>query len=134
MSDTWKIGLGAAIGLAAAVALVAAIVWAADGDDGDWFAGQGMSRNDHVAGMMGSMADMDNERMLEHMQQVLGDEAYVQMLEHMTDHRSTPMMGGESIDAMMHQMMDGMMDHMYQSDPEGMPNRHGDHHQNAMPQ
>lgn len=99
------VGLGATVGVLAATR---------DGGDG---AGMGMmgsspAGNDYM-GMMRAMGGMDSGAMLQNMRGVLGDQAYQQMLDHFQQHRAGgPMTGNAGIDAMMHGMMDGMLQQM----------------------
>jgi hypothetical protein len=93
-----------------AIALVVVIVQ--DGTDDDGMPGA-MAGNASYMGMMQAMGSMDSEAMLGHMREVLGDDAYQRMVQHFRDHRSGgAMMGNTAMDAMMHQMMDGMMQQM----------------------
>jgi hypothetical protein len=67
--------------------------------------------------------------MLDHMRDVLGEEGYSRMLEHLREHRSGDAMSANpDIDEMMHQMMDGMMQHMPQDDVDVLPGR-DEHHE-----
>jgi len=95
----------ATIGLAVALGVVLA---ANDNDDDS-----NHSMGAGYPGMMRAIGTMDASAMLERMREVLGDEGYQAMLDHMQDHRdgtagATP----PGIDGMMHQMMDGMMSSM----------------------
>jgi hypothetical protein len=64
-------------------------------------------------GMMQAMGDMDSDRMLTGMREVLGPDRYQRMLEHIAEHRKGgSMTGSAGMDGMMHQMMDGMMQQM----------------------
>lgn len=109
-----------------ALAVTLGIVLATD-DDGS--AGN-HPMGDGYAGMMGAMAAMDSDAMLERMREVLGEEGFQAMLEHMQEHQAGtdgPMAPG--VDGMMHQMMDGMMSmmpadsggHMFPNDQMPMP-------------
>lgn len=108
---------GGAVVLAVLFAVAAAGAWGdgMHGDDGDAY-----------MGTMGAMGDMDSGDMMAHMQGMMDDETFAQMQEHMANHESMPMASGMSTDGVMHQMMDGMMDHM-------MPGRGGNHHRSATP-
>ena len=95
----------AVVGLAVALG----VVMVSDHDnrmDGSMAGGSG------YAGMMGAMGTMDSGAMLQHMKEVLGDDAYARMLQHMQDHKSGAMPAMGSVDQMMHSMMDGMMGQM----------------------
>jgi putative AlgH/UPF0301 family transcriptional regulator len=64
-------------------------------------------------GMMQAMGNMDSDRMLVAMKEVLGPEAYQRMLDHIAEHRKGGAMAGNAgMDSMMHQMMDDMMQQM----------------------
>jgi hypothetical protein len=103
-----------------ALAVALGVVLATD-DDGN--------RDDHpmatgYGGMMGAMAAMDSDGMLERMREILGEDGYRAMLGHMQEHKAGaagPMAPG--VDGMMHQMMDGMMSMMSRdSDGRMFPN------------
>ena len=121
------IGVLGAIVVTLAVSL--GVVIAMDDDD-DIVAGRGhMDGDDSYAGMMRSMGDLDSDAMLDHMREVLGTDGFQQMTEHLSDHRSGgPITGDPNVDQMMHQMMDGMMQHMPQDDVDILPGR-DEHHE-----
>lgn len=108
---------GGVVVLAVLFAVVAVDAWGGDMHD---------DSSDSYMGMMGAMGDMDSGDMMTHMRDMMDDETFAQMQEHMADHESMPMPSGMSTDGMMHQMMDGMMDHM-------MSGRSGDHHGRVTP-
>ena len=108
---------GGVVVLAVLFAVAAVDAWGGNMHDDD---------NDTYMGLMGSMGDMDSGDMMTHMREMMDDETFSQMQEHMADHDSMPMTSGMSTDGMMHQMMDGMMDHMMQG-------RGGDHHATTTP-
>jgi hypothetical protein len=94
----------AVVALAVALGLVLA---AEDDDDGDHMM---LMAQSGYAGMMGAMGSMDSDAMLQHMKEVLGDEGFKRMQQHLQDHRSGGAMTGDTqVDQMMHTMMDGMM-------------------------
>ena len=89
-----------------ALAITLGIVLATD-DDG---AGGNHPMGDGYAGMMGAMATMDPDEMLERMREVLGEDGYEAMLAHMQEHQAgTAGPVAPGVDGMMHEMMDGMM-------------------------
>jgi len=99
-------------GLTAGVAvLIIALAIALSSDDDD---GMGhMNQTNGYTGMMQAMGNMDSDRMLERMREVLGAEGYQRMLDHIAEHRKAGQMSGNAgMDSMMHQMMDGMMQQM----------------------
>ncbi len=112
----------AALGIAVAgLALALGVALARDNDDSATMR-PGMNG---YAGMMGAMAMMDSEVMLERMREVLGDDGYRAMLTHMDEHRNgTASDTVPGVDGMMHRLMDGMMS-MMPADPGGhmFPNR-----------
>lgn len=116
----------ATMGIGFVVLTIALFVSMASGD------GHHNDQGDGYMDMMGAMGDMDSADMLAHMREVMGDEAFAKMEQHMTDHRLMPMTGNEDMDAMMHQMMDGMMDHM-KGGETGSSGPHGDHHPTITP-
>ena len=128
MNTQARIIIGVLGALAVALAVTLGVVIAVDDDD--MMAGQGhIDGDDHFQGMMGAMGSMDSDDMLEHMRQVLGEDGYQRMLNHMADHRDGEQMAGNSdIDEMMHQMMDGMMQHMPADANNIMPPGRDDHH------
>jgi len=80
------------------------------------------ANGNHFMGMMQSMGNMDSDAMLDHMQEVLGEDGYQRMLSHMREHRNgAAMPSGSSIDDMMHRMMDGMMQQMPADSSGNMP-------------
>lgn len=87
-----------AVGLGLAVAM---------GDDGHMMPG-----GSGYPGMMRAMGMMDRDGMLQHMKEVLGDDGYARMLQHMQDHRGGAMSSNAQMDQTMHMMMDGMMGQM----------------------
>lgn len=96
------VGLGITVG-----------VMAAGDNDGGGHMGRQMDSGDGYGGMMSAMGEGDSEAMLKHMREVLGEEGYQRMQDHLRDHRDGgPMTGNTGIDGMMHQMMDGMMQRM----------------------
>lgn len=95
------------LGVATVTLAVALGVVLASDEDG---AGGNHPMGDGYAGMMGAMATMDSDEMLERMREVLGEDGYEAMLAHMQEHQAGsagPMAPG--VDGMMHEMMDGMM-------------------------
>lgn len=123
-------------GLIVGVLVTAGIALALDADMMDRNGGNGsatemMNSDDDAIGMMGAMGAMDSGEMMHRMRAMLGDDGFTAMMDHMMNHESISMTGIESVDEMMHQMMDAMMDHMMEADPSGIPGqqRHGDHHE-----
>jgi hypothetical protein len=116
MSSTTKIAAVALGGFIIGALLVAGVAMAAGGDhDSDSSMGT-MNSNDQFVGVMRAMGSMDYGQMQERMREVLGDDAYARMLDHMdNNHQPMPMSGTASIDQMMHYMMDGMLGAMHGS-------------------
>ncbi len=119
------VGLGVALG----------VVLASGGGDGSTTTTNGMMNgNDGYAGMMRSMDMMDSDSMLSHMRDVLREAGYQRMLTHFRDHQngtaSTP---DSAIDQMMHQMMDGMLQHMPMDSGGMMPGAGGAQRQTPNP-
>jgi len=93
----------------AVLAIALAVALSSDDDDGMGH----MNQTNGYMGMMQAMGNMDSDRMLADMREVLGPEGYQRMLDHMAEHRKGGHMAGNgSMDSMMHQMMDGMMQQM----------------------
>lgn len=117
------------VGLAVAVGVLAA----AGDDDGDALM-SGQMGGDAYMGMMGAMAGMESDVMLEHMREVLGEQGYQRMLSHLADHRDGgPMTTNADIDRMMHAMMDGMMQHMPADQNNVLPPSVDEHHETPSP-
>lgn len=108
-------------GLTAGVALLAVTLAVAlsTGDDG----GMGhMNQPNGYVGMMQAMGNMDSDGMLEQMREVSGPEGYQRMLDHIAEHRKGGQTAGNaSMDSMMHQMMDGMMQQLPADENNIMP-------------
>lgn len=116
MSTTTKIAAVGLGGIIVGALLMASVALAAGGENnGDSKMGR-MGNNQQFMGMMSSLGSMDYGEMQDHIREVLGDDAYARMLDHMDDnHQAMPMSGTASIDQMMHYMMDGMLDAMHGS-------------------
>ena len=99
-------------GLTTGVAILAIALAVALSSDDDESVGH-MNQTSGYMGMMHAMGNMDSDRMLVAMREVLGPEAYQRMLDHIAEHRKGgAMTGNAGMDSMMHQMMDGMMQQM----------------------
>jgi len=119
MNNQAKIIIGALGALAVVLAFGLVVSLASDDN-----MGSNMSRNsgNQSMAMMQAMGNMDSDAMLDHMRQILGEEAYQRMLSHMEGHRNgTPMTGNSAFDQMMHGMMDGMMQQMPDASGGNMP-------------
>ena len=111
-----------ALAALAAILAIGLVVSLASDDDMGMGGNMGMNNGNHSMAMMQAMGNMDSDAMLDHMRQILGEEAYQRMLSHMEDHRNgTPMTGNSAIDQMMHGMMDGMMQQMPDDSGGNMP-------------
>ena len=120
--------------IAIIVGLVVTVGVMAASDDGRNDSMSGHMDDDAYKGMMGAMAGMDSNDMLDHMQDVLGDEGYQQMLGHFADHRDGGLMAGDpAVDQMMHSMMDGMMQHMPSDSGNVLPPSNDEHHKTPSP-
>lgn len=101
--------IGALAATTAALTITLGITLAnADGDD---HAGMMKSQGGY-AGMMGAMGAMDSSAMLQHMREVLGEDGFNRLQEHLAAHRSGALTGDTDLDQMMHTMMDRMMGQM----------------------
>lgn len=116
-----------------ALALALGIVLASDNGEAD----SGHRMDEGYGGVAEAMAAMDSEAMLPRMRDLLGEQRYAAIVEHMQDHRDdTAEPHGADADGMMHEMMDGMMStmpadaggHMFPNDQKPMPAQPG--HQN----
>ncbi len=118
------IGLGVALG----------VVLASGGDGGARTTNGIMNGNDGFAGMMQAMDTMNADSMLSYMRAVLGGAGYRCMLAHFREHRSgTATTNDPAIDGMMHEMMDGMLQHMPMDSGDMMPGQQNTHHQTPGP-
>lgn len=103
------IGVLGALVIALAVTLGVVLAMDEDGTS----ARAHMDGDDSFVGMMQSMGALDSEAMLDHMSDVLGPDGFQRMQDHLSEHRTGGSMTRDSdVDQMMHQMMDGMMQHM----------------------
>ena len=135
MNTQARLIVGVVGAIAVALGVTLGIVIAMDDDD-DMMSGSGshMDGGDHFQGMMGAMGSMDSDDMLGHMRNVLGEDRYERMLDHMADHRDGgPMTDDAGMDQMMHQMMDGMMQHMPADANNLMPPGRDEHHETPTP-
>jgi hypothetical protein len=135
MNRFTTIVIGALVVATAGLAVALAVVLASDDDDGSARMTGMMdgASDDHFAGLMQAMGQMNSDEMLDHTRQVLGDDGYERMLAHFADHRDGGMMTGSSaVDEMMHSMMDGMMQHM-PADGGGLMPPGSDEHHEMMP-
>ena len=99
-------------GLTTGVAILAIALAVALSSDDDESVGHTNQTSGYM-GMMQAMGNMDSDRMLAGMREVLGPEGYQRMLDHIAEHRKGGQMPGNAgMDSMMHQMMDGMMQQM----------------------
>ena len=116
-----------AIGLAISLGVVVA----RDDDDNSGSMGMGTGPSgDSFMDVMMSMGAQDSDAMLAHMEEILGEEGFGRMMQHLQNHREGgPMTGDVEVDAMMHQMMDGMMQHMPQDSQDILPPDIDQHHE-----
>jgi len=122
-------GLAAStIGLAVALG----VLLATDSGDGNSMP-HGTDQNDSFIGMMAAMGSMDSDAMLQRMRDVLGEDGYQRMLDHLRDHQNGTATNDSAIDGVMHQMMDGMMQHMPMDSGGMMPGEQDAHHDTPAP-
>ena len=106
------IGVLAATVVALALSLTVVLATGDDNDDNDGVGAMRMNQAGYP-GMMAAMVGRDQDAMLQHMKEALGDEAFQRMQQHLQTHRNgMPMDGDPQTDAMMHRLMDGMMSEM----------------------
>ncbi len=118
------VGLGVALG----------VVLASGGDGGARTTHGIMNGNDGFAGMMRAMDMMDSDSMLSYMRAVLGEAGYQRMLAHFREHQNgTATTNDSSIGGLMHQMMDGILQHMPTDSNGLMPGQQNTHHQTPGP-
>lgn len=112
------VGLGVTVGVLAA------------GDDNSPTS-TSMDAGDAYMGMMGAIADTGSGVMVDHMREVLGEEGYQRMLDHVAAHREG---GTMTDDAGMDQMMtDGVMQKMPADSGNVTPPANGEHHETPAP-
>ena len=117
------IGLGVALG-----------VVLASGGDSTATPSRTADGNDSFAGMMQAMDMMDSNSMLTYMRAMLGDTGYQRMLAHFREHQNgTATTTDSSIDGMMHQMMDGILQRMPMDSGGMMPGQRNTHDQTPGP-
>ena len=110
MASNTRIVIGALVVAVIGLGVVLGLVMAMDDDMSN---SSMMGAGSGYAGMMQAMGGMNSDAMLARMREVLGEDGYARMQEHMQQHQSGQgMMGDPSLDGMMHQMMDGMMSQM----------------------
>jgi hypothetical protein len=114
MNTQARIFIGGLLAAVVALGVVLGVVLATDDGDGNGnISPHATANGDSFMGMMNAMGTMDSDSMLTNMRDVLGEEAYQRMLDHFREHQNgTATTPDPAIDQMMHQMMDGMMQHM----------------------
>lgn len=135
MTAQTKIIVGGLLAAVVALGAVLGVVLATDDGNGDGSSmPHAMDQDDSFMGMMAAMGNLDSDAMLTHMRDVLGEDGYERMLDHFRDHRDRGRMAGDAqVDDMMHQMMDGMMQHM-PADGDGiLPPGNDEHHETPGP-
>ena len=119
MNTRTTIAIGGLLVASVAFGVGLGVVFATDDEAGDG-----------SMGMMDAMGDMDSGAFVEQMRDVLGEDGFGRMLDHMREHGAGgPMTGDPTIDDM---MMDGMMEHM-QTESGVMTGDPGTHHQTSAP-
>lgn len=109
---TRRLSVTNAVLAAVVVVLATALVVILVQDNRDDDVSAGVDGSPYI-GMAQAMGSMDSDAMLARMREVLGEEAYQQMMQHLREHRSGAMMGSYAgVDGMMHQLMDGIMQQM----------------------
>ena len=134
MNTRTTIAIGGLLAAVVAFAVALGVVFATDDANGAGGIRHGMAASDGSMGMMDGMADMHSGTFVEHMRDVLGEDGFARMLDHMREHRAGgPMTGDPTVDDMTHGMMDGMMEHMQPPDNGVMPGDPDTHHQAPAP-
>ena len=133
MNTQARILVGALLAAVVALGIVLGVVLATDDEDGSSMP-HAMDQDDSFMGMMVAMGSMDSDAMLQHMRDVLGEGSYQRMLAHFRDHRDGGQMTTDpEVDDMMHQMMDGMMQHMPADNGNIFPPGNDQHHETPEP-
>lgn len=104
MNSSAKLAIGILAAVALALGIGLTVVLATDSSTSYWSSG-----NDPYYGMMGAMGHGDWQGMQRYMRQVLGEEGYQRMLEHMTSEGCDWSTGDDDLDRFMHDMSYGMM-------------------------
>jgi hypothetical protein len=135
MTAQTRIIVGGLLAAVVTLGAVLGVVLATDDGNGDRDSRpHAMDTDDGFMGMMGAMAGMDSDAMLDHMRDVLGEDGYQRMLAHFQEHRDGgPMTGDPEVDDMMHRMMDGMMQHMPADSGNIFPPGNDQHHETPGP-
>lgn len=129
MTAQTRIFVGGLLVAVVALGVVLGVVLATDDGNGSSMP-HAMDQDDSFMGMMAAMGTMDSDAMLQHMRDVLGEDGYQRMLDHLAKHQAGgPMTGDAEVDDMMHQMMDGMMQHMPADSDNILPPGNDAHHE-----
>ena len=133
MNARTTIAIGGLLAVVVGLGVALGVVLATDDANDAGSVGHRMAAGDGSMGMMVAMGGMDSGTFVEYMRDVLGEDGFGRMLDHMREHRDGgPMTGDPTIDDMMHRMMDGMMEHM-PADNGVMPGDPGTHHETPAP-
>ena len=135
MKTRTTIAIGGLLAVVVGLGVALGVVLATDDAEGSNGTGHRMDsyRGDGSMGMMDAMGDMDSGAFVEQMRDVLGEDGFGRMLDHMRQHRDGgPMTGDPAANDMTHRMMDGMMEHM-QTESGVMTGDPDTHHQTPAP-
>jgi hypothetical protein len=134
MNTQARIFIGGLLAAVVALGVALGIVLATDDGGGNGTASPHVTNNgDSFMGMMSAMGAMDSDAMLQRMRDVLGEEGYQRMLTHFREHQNGTATTNPAIDEMMHQMMDGMLQHMPMDSGGMMPAEQNAHHDTPAP-
>ena len=110
MNTRTTIAVGGLLAVVVAFGVGLGVVFATDDEAGDG-----------STGMMEAMGDMDSGTCVEHMRDVLGEDGFGRMLDHLREHQDGGLMtGGQAAGDMMHEM-DSMMEDMPADEGAVMP-------------
>lgn len=129
MNNTARIVVGVLIAIVVGLGIAVGVMATRDNQDSVAMGSHMGGTDDGYQGMMGAMGSMDSEAMLGHMREILGEDGYNRMMQHLQDHRDGMTTGDAGVDGMMHQMMDGMMQHMPADSQDILPPDVDQHHE-----
>ena len=134
MKTRTTIAIGGLLAVVVGLGVALGVVLATDDANDAGSGGHRMAAGDGFMGMMDAMGDMDSGPFVEYMRDVLGEDGFGRMLDHLREHQDGGLMtGGQAADDMMHWMMDGMMEHMPADEGGVMSGGPDRHHETTAP-
>ena len=134
MKTRTTIAIGGLLAVVVGLGVALGVVLATDDANDAGSVAHRMAAGDGSLGMMVAMGDMDTDGFVDHMRDVLGEDGFGRMLDHLREHQDGGLMtGGQAADDMMHRMMDGVMEHMPADKGGVMPSDPDTHHETPAP-